>query len=337
VSDQPCFDCVCDCQLAGSECCPGPCPEENTVCCLPELCCGRNGEDPVCCEEDEECCGPEGERFCCPVGEKCCDDEYCCPDDHTCCDGECCPPDECCNDGVCGPCGCQSDEDCPEGECCVDGECVPPPAGCPEDLLACCTLVLTRTVSPLSDPYTEELERFLLDSCEGALFVTDIDIGQGGDPNIDFTVAKGCDGCPVPIVTIGYPQMSSYENGGCDDPAYLAEYPGGCTEYSVTLECQCPDEPECRLYTFEVPTDDYELSDFGPERIGTCEVVDSSVEQVAFNPPDDEDVWRYSRLVRITCQCRDSFEAAGGPVRGEGEDVQPISFEAVTCPEDDPP
>jgi hypothetical protein len=115
VADNPCFDCCCEAQEPGEKCCPGPCPEPGAICCLPDLCCGRNDEAAVCCEEGETCCGPEGGRFCCAVGEKCCQDteeQYCCLEDETCCEGVCCPPGECCVDGECVP-GCESDEDCP--------------------------------------------------------------------------------------------------------------------------------------------------------------------------------------------------------------------------------
>jgi hypothetical protein len=118
VADNPCFDCCCEAQEPGTKCCPGPCPEPDAICCLPDLCCGRNSDDEiVCCEEGEKCCDDTGEY-------------YCCLEDETCCEGECCPEGECCEGGECVPCDppppeeCEEDEDCPEGECCVDGECV---------------------------------------------------------------------------------------------------------------------------------------------------------------------------------------------------------------------
>jgi hypothetical protein len=123
VAGDICFNCCCEAQDPGTECCPGPCPEQGAICCLPDLCCGRNSDDEiVCCEEGEKCCDDTGEYYCCLEDETCCEGE-CCPEGIVCCDGVCCDEGECCNGGVCEPCGCESDEDCPEGECCVDGEC----------------------------------------------------------------------------------------------------------------------------------------------------------------------------------------------------------------------
>jgi hypothetical protein len=137
VADNPCFDCCCEAQEPGTKCCPGPCPEPDAICCLPDLCCGRNSDDEiVCCEEGEKCCDDTGEYYCCLEDETCCEGE-CCPEGIVCCGGVCCAEGECCEGGECVPCDppppeeCEEDEDCTEGKCCEDGECVPCP--CPED------------------------------------------------------------------------------------------------------------------------------------------------------------------------------------------------------------
>jgi hypothetical protein len=130
VAGDCCFDCCCDAQNPGEECCKAP--GKDGICCLPEYCCGTE-EEPVCCNDETQfCC----QTICCLNEETCCgteEDPVCCAEDIVCCDGVCCAEGECCNDGVCEPCEepCESDEDCGEGLCCEDGECVPCP--CPED------------------------------------------------------------------------------------------------------------------------------------------------------------------------------------------------------------
>jgi hypothetical protein len=158
VAGDICFNCCCEAQDPGTECCPGPCPEQGAICCLPDLCCGRNSDDEiVCCEEGEKCCDDTGEYYCCLEDETCCEGE-CCAEDIVCCDGVCCDEGECCNDGACEPCGCESDEDCPEGQCCEDGECVP--CGC-EDVGsgACCRAPITTSAGGLFET-REEAEEF---------------------------------------------------------------------------------------------------------------------------------------------------------------------------------
>jgi hypothetical protein len=119
VADNPCFDCCCEAQEPGTKCCPGPCPEPGAICCLPDLCCGRNDDEIVCCEEGEKCCDDTEEYYCCLEAETCCEG-VCCPEGIVCCDGVCCAEGECCNDGVCEPCEC--DTPCLNDDC---GACPP--------------------------------------------------------------------------------------------------------------------------------------------------------------------------------------------------------------------
>jgi hypothetical protein len=135
VAGDCCFDCCCDAQNPGEECCKAP--GKGGICCLPEYCCGTE-EEPVCCNDETQfCC----QTICCLNEETCCgteEDPVCCAEDIVCCDGVCCAEGECCNDGVCEPCEepCESDEDCEgvlfdyngtlyPGVCC-DGECKHP-------------------------------------------------------------------------------------------------------------------------------------------------------------------------------------------------------------------
>jgi hypothetical protein len=58
----------------------------------------------------------------------------------------------------------------------------------------------------------------------------------------------------------------------------------------------------------------------------------TEIEYLGINEQDME-VWKYFTVVFVTCECRDSFENAGGPVRGANAPVpgEPIAFEVVPC------
>ncbi len=99
----------------------------------------------------------------------------------------------------------------------------------------------------------------------------------------------------------------------------------------VNGRCQddpCCTETECRQYTYESPLDD-EAGDFSAFAIGTCGKSSTAIEFI-----ESEEIYRYTTLVTITCECRASFEAATGPLRGPDAETpgDPIPYEVVSCP-----
>jgi hypothetical protein len=105
---------------------------------------GAVGTEQACCCTPSECEDDEDCPLACPPGKvevECFGQRFCFEQD--CIDfsggdpcfgvgGPCGPfggnpadTQQCCVDGECGSCPCESDEDCPENECCVDGQCGP--------------------------------------------------------------------------------------------------------------------------------------------------------------------------------------------------------------------
>ena len=105
-------------------------------------------------------------------------------------------------------------------------------------------------------------------------------------------------------------------------------------EYCCDGVCQaepCCTETECREYTYESPLDD-ETGDFSTFAIGTCGHSDTTIESLG--EIGGVEIFLYTTLVTITCECLASFEAATGPLRGPDAENpgDPISYEVVSCP-----
>lgn len=122
--------------------------------------------------------------------------------------------------------------------------------------------------------------------------------------------------CGVGFVFDGTECVSEDENSESEHPAVLPQ--------------PCCTETECRSYTYDSNMDD-ETGDFSTFAIGSCTKSNTTI--VPLGSVDGQETWRYTTLVTITCDCRDSFEAATGPLRGPDSTNpgSPISYEIVSC------
>lgn len=127
----------------------------------------------------------------------------------------------------------------------------------------------------------------------------------------------------------GYTHPSSSGTDCCTDDTETDCVPsvGGvvCCD-GVCQAAPCCTETECRLYVHESGTDD-DSGSFFEENIGTCAKSEELKE--ALGEINGVQTWRYTTLVTIDCACRDSFEAATGPMRGDN--TIPIDYEVVPC------
>jgi hypothetical protein len=185
-------------------------------------------------------------------------------------------------------------------KCCCEngtppGECCGSPSTCCKEPDICCGPTGSKTC------------------CEDPRVCCGVGSGQECCPEGDLCCGEEC--CPPSQECCG-----SGENQVC------------CNEGQYCCDGVCEDEPcctetECRLYSYDSSLDD-EAGDFSAFAIGTCGKSNTTIEFI-----ENDEIYRYTTLVTITCECRASFEAATGPLRGPDAENpgDPISYEVVPC------
>ncbi len=164
------------------------------------------------------------------------------------------------------------------------------------------------------------------------------DLEGGPKGQIKWTKPRGVTSFEVAVLTAcgATANIDIQCSDDCGDPPDPDMCPcstdADCNEGCHCCDGECQEEPcctetECRQYTYESPLDD-EAGDFSAFAIGTCGKSNTAIEFI-----ESEEIYRYTTLVTITCECRASFEAATGPLRGPDAETpgDPIPYEVVPC------